>query len=260
MLHAWRLAFAHPETGRELSFACTPPRDFQEACLARGRLPQCIVVTGNPGSGKSTAAGLLSRLGVPCISADDLVAGYYAKGGEIASWLAQRLGPDILAEDGAVSREALMQAFEHSPGLRAETEKLAHAMVKGDIQDFFARAVREGWPRVLAEIPLYFECGWHKGAFSPEPLAVGVRAGLEVREARLARDRGWSRDKARAIEGWQWPEDRKTAACDLVVENRGSPADLEAAVTGTLLPALERLKEQEEARLAARLRDIWEQN
>ena len=48
------------------------------------------------------------------------------------------------------------------------------------------------------------------------------------------------------------------AACDLVVENRGNPADLEAAVTGTLLPALERLKAQEEAELAARLKDMWE--
>ncbi|MCR5170832.1 MAG: dephospho-CoA kinase [Desulfovibrio sp.] len=258
MLHAWRLALQHPETGRELAFACPPPQDFQETCLARGKLPQCLVITGNPGSGKSTVAGLLRRLHVPGISADELVAGYYAKGGELASWLAQRLGPDILADDGAVSRNALMQAFDQSPDLRAETEKLAHAMVKGDIQDFFARAVREGWPRVLAEIPLYFECGWHKSAFSPEPLAVGVQAGLEAREARLARDRGWSRDKARAIEGWQWPEERKMAACDLVVENRGNPADLEAAVTGTLLPALERLKAQEEAELAARLKDMWE--
>ena len=260
MLHAWRLAFRHPETGKELAFACVPPPDFQETCLARGRRPQCLVVTGNPGSGKSTLAGFLRGLGIPGISADELVAGYYAKGGELASWLCQRLGPGILGSDGAVSRETLMQAFGQSPDLRAETERIAHAMVKGDIQDFFARALREDWPMALAEIPLYFECGWHKGAFTPAPLAVGVRAGLEAREARLAGSRGWSRDKARAIEGWQWPEERKMAACDMVVENRGSVAELEAAVKETLLPRLLRLKAQEEAELATSLGNIWNQN
>ena len=257
MLHAWRLSFPHPSTGEELSFACAPPRDFRDACLARGRLPQCLVITGSPGSGKSTAAGMLKALGIPGISADELVAGYYAKGGELASWLFQRLGPEVLGAGGAVSREALMQAFERSPGLRRETEKLAHAMVRGDIQDFFAKAVREGWPRALAEIPLYFECGWHKGAFSPVPLAVGVGAGLEARKERLARDRGWSRDKADAIEGWQWPEEKKLAACDLALENRGSFAALEAQVKDALLPALDRMAAQAQAELAARLEDIW---
>jgi 23S rRNA pseudouridine1911/1915/1917 synthase len=35
-LHAWRLAFAHPATGRELVFTAPPPPDFQQALQAWG--------------------------------------------------------------------------------------------------------------------------------------------------------------------------------------------------------------------------------
>jgi 23S rRNA pseudouridine1911/1915/1917 synthase len=39
MLHAWRLAFPHPLSGRELEFEAPPPADFTavlEALRARG--------------------------------------------------------------------------------------------------------------------------------------------------------------------------------------------------------------------------------
>jgi len=36
MLHAWRLAFAHPMTGLPLSFTAPLPEDFRAAALAHG--------------------------------------------------------------------------------------------------------------------------------------------------------------------------------------------------------------------------------
>lgn len=50
-------------------------------------------------------------------------------------------------------------------------------------------------------------------------------------------DRGWSEDKAAALESWQWPEERKMAACHLVVDNSASPEAL-AETARLLLSAL----------------------
>ena len=120
-----------------MSFSCSPPDDFRACALFLGRMPQNLVITGNPGSGKSTVLAMLEEEGIPCVSADRLVHDYYGPGGEAAQWLARRLGPEILTEDGSVDRKALMAAFTAAPALRHETEQLCHTLVLGDIQDFF---------------------------------------------------------------------------------------------------------------------------
>lgn len=258
MLHAWHLSFSHPADGRPMHFTCPPPEDFRQCVLGLGEVTRTLVVTGNPGSGKSTLTQLLAERGIPTTSADDLVAGYYAKGGEIAAFLERNLGCGVLDEEGKVDRGVLMQAFEKSPDLRHTVEQLAHGLVLGDIRDFFARQAEARVPLACAEIPLYFECGWHRTGFDPRPLAIGVHAGLATRGGRLARTRGWDEGKIGAIEGWQWPEDKKMSACDLVVANEGTPQDLAEKVDGTLLPELARRAAENRGRLEARLAALWE--
>ncbi len=54
-LHAWRLGFTHPETGRSLRFVASPPADFQAALAAWGlRMPSDDATTVSP----EDAAGL----------------------------------------------------------------------------------------------------------------------------------------------------------------------------------------------------------
>ncbi len=257
MLHAWRLAFAHPFTNEELVFTLPPPADFQ-ACLAGlARRTQCLVLTGNPGCGKSTVLALFARGGCPCVSADELVAGYYGPGGAMSAWIAARLGPEALARNGSVDRGVLMTALEERPSFRRELETQAHALVRGDVQAFFDRARSERRVRCCAEIPLYFECGWHRGGFSPAPLSIGVSAGLERRRERLAASRGWTDAKTAAIEGWQWPEERKLAACDMVVDNAAGPEDLARRFEDGLVPGLDAILRREENAFARRMEEFW---
>ncbi len=256
MLHAWRLAFTHPFTGGKFVFTL-PPADFQ-ACLAGfARRTQCLVLTGNPGCGKSTLLALFAGTDVPCISADELVTGYYGPKGAMSSWIAARLGPEALAKDGSVDKTVLMARLKERPDFRRELEAQAHALVRGDIQAHFDRARAERSRRCCAEIPLYFECGWHKGGFTPAPLCIGVGAGLEQRKGRLAADRGWSEDKTAAIEGWQWPEERKLAACDIVVDNGGGPEELRRRFASELVPELDARLDREAAAFARRMDAFW---
>jgi 23S rRNA pseudouridine1911/1915/1917 synthase len=40
--------------------------------------------------------------------------------------------------------------------------------------------------------------------------------------------RGWTEEVIAGMESWQWPEDKKMAACDFVVDNSESLVELKA--------------------------------
>ncbi len=255
MLHAWRLAFIHPDSGEEMRFACPPPEDMPLAALAACRRMRRIVITGNPGSGKSALAEHLAARGLPTVSADALVANLYAPGGEAAAWLEQRCGGKVSAKDGSVDKAALLAAMRADPLLRHEVEETVHALVRIGIENFWHAQEAGGAPLAVAEVPLYFECGW-QNMFSPKPLSVGVHCPLSRRLRRIMDSRGWSEEKAAALEAWQWPEARKEAACDLLVDNSGAPEALEDAAHA-LLTRLERIRHEEEAAQWRRLEELW---
>lgn len=257
MLHAFHLQFTHPRTGESMEFTLPPPQDIIDCLLERVAETQCLVLTGNPGCGKSTVRQLFAEAGFPCVSADNLVTGYYGPGGALSSWLGTRFGEDVLREDGSVDKTKLMAVFSERPDVRHEVEELVHRLVRGDIQDFFDHCRQKHLVRAVAEIPLYFECGWHKRGFTPAPLSVGIRAGLEGRKERLARTRGWSDEKSAAIESWQWEEERKLAACDVVLNNTAGLDELRTSFNTVLLPRLDSAIACAQSSFRAALDELW---
>lgn len=258
MLHAFSLTVPHPAGDRELSLTLPPPKDFLDCLVRQAFATQTLVVTGNPGSGKSLVLRMMVRQGIPAISADELVKGYYQAGGEVAQWLCQRFGSDILDEAGSVDRTGLMAVFARSPDVRREVEELCHRLVLGDIRDFFASCQQERRELAVAEIPLYFECGWHKGRFVPAPLTLEVRAPLATRKTRLAAARNWSNEKIATIEHWQWDEEKKLSACDLVLDNTGNREKLEHRLEEEILPELERRRRERATRITTFFHGLWQ--
>ena len=240
MLHAWRLHFRHPLTGEDMDFCCPPPQDFLEAAANNARRMQRVVLTGNPGSGKSAVGAALRERGLPMISADAIVAQLYAPGGDGADHIARRWGSDLLDARGGVDKEALLALFRERPEVRREVEELFHALVRDAVERFWLDAEVRGESCAVAEIPLYYECGWHNGAFSPQPVAVAIHCPQASRFARLTRNRGWNDEKNALIESWQWPAERKEAAADLVLDNSGDLAMLARSVDRLLEQLAER--------------------
>lgn len=256
MLHAWRLQFPHPRSGELLDFMAAPsPGDFSEVILRTCRRMERIVITGNPGSGKSALREAMAALHIPTFSADADVAALYTRGGEAAAWLRTMKGETILAPDGAVDRQALMEALQDDAPFRMELEHVVHGLVRRNLEHFWEIEESNGARVAVAEVPLYFECGWQT-TFTPPPVSIGVACPRETRWQRLAAHRRWDEMKMATLESWQWPETRKLAACDLCVDNTG-PLEALATQARNVLETLAAQRQAQEAALCGHLEHLW---
>ena len=254
MLHARRLAFRHPESGQEMSFSLPLPADFRAALAVLLKEPVRLIITGLPGCGKSALLRALAARGLPTFSADASVDRLYAAGGPGWDLLHRRFnGRFTPIADAPVDRRALAAAMRENDALRREVEHLVHPLVEDELHAFWENNACA--PAAAAEIPLYFEAGWHKrdakilppakgSAAAPlpshacltpggrplparaaAPIIITVSCPENLRFARLA-ERGLSTEAARALTAWQWSEADKIKAGQLVLHNNGSLDDL----------------------------------
>jgi 23S rRNA pseudouridine1911/1915/1917 synthase len=224
MLHAFHLAFRHPETDEPVMLWRRPPEDF--CALLAGLRRECVRVgiVGMPGGGKSSLLGFLRRAGHPCFSADDAVAELYRPGGDGAAMIGQRFGGAYLRRDGGVDKAALFLAMKESGSVRREVMDLIHPMVRHRCETFF-RAHRDAMV-AYAEVPLLLEGGWHGDGMVD--MVAGVRCPEGRRTGELRRLRGIDEETLAVFDSWQWPEADKLAACDVIVDNDGGLDRLEA--------------------------------
>lgn len=244
MLHAWKLSFTHPGTGENLDFTLPPPEDFMTATLQYARQLKRVIITGNPGCGKSTFRKDLENLGYPGISADDIVANLYNKRSEVAEWLEFHNLNQCLLKGGAVDKTRLYDFFIANQSMRPEFEKYVHALVNEKIDEFWKLQAHSLC--AIAEIPLYFECSMQKN-YKPAPITVGIHCNKNERWQRLGQTRNWDTEKIKTIENWQLPESKKMSLCDKVISNEGSTTDLNNQALLFNMELKNSLKEQDKA-------------
>ncbi|CAK7071401.1 MAG: Dephospho-CoA kinase [Desulfovibrio sp.] len=228
MLHAWKLSFTHPETGETMTFYQRPPEDFTSLAIRLALPMQRVVVTGSPGGGKSTLTHALQGSGMPGWSADDAVRNLYEKDADGWYLLQRRFGQRFVPDENqGVDKKALFAAMLESEQLRLEVEHLVHPLVRHDLESFWREQEERGVSAAVAEIPLALETGWLKARqsdtqYGDSELLVTVYCPFAIRHERLAENRGWPESMIAAMESWQWPEDKKAQAADLVADNSGS--------------------------------------
>jgi 23S rRNA pseudouridine1911/1915/1917 synthase len=254
MLHAVHLRLEHPLTRTPMAFTARAPRDMRRLALQAARNLQRVGLTGSPGSGKSTLAAILEQKGVPVFSADACVAGLYEPGADGWLLLRARFGSRFTPCDTEpVDKKRLFAAMTTDPGLRREVMHLVHPLVAARLEEFFqANRCRRV---AVAEIPLLLEAG--EPFLKMVDVVVGIRATGYDRRDRLVGERGLPPQAADALESWQWPEDRKLAACDLVVDNPGHRRGLEHE-SGDMLARLRRLRGRHTVGLVRELSAIWD--
>lgn len=179
---------------------------------ATARRTRIIGLTGSIGMGKSTAARMLRRMGVPVFSADAFVHRLLNREGEAARTVAKAF-PGAAGTDGRVSRRALAAEVFDDPAALRRLEGILHPLVRAAEKRFIARQCLMRVPVAALEIPLLYETG----AEALCDAVVVLTAPAAVQEARVLSRPGMSRARLDAIRARQLSEREKCARADFVI-------------------------------------------
>ena len=169
-------------------------------------------LTGSIASGKSSVAAMFKELGAAVIDADYIVSELYAPGGGAAARLVPEF-QDAIA-DGAVDKQKLSAILKDKPHLFETLNGVIHPMVRQRIKEKVAQAASGEAPLAIVEIPLLFESGQH----TAYDIVVTVSAPRAVRKNRALQRAGMSEEKFDLIDARQWPDEKKAAQADFVID------------------------------------------
>ncbi len=175
-------------------------------------------LTGSIGMGKTTAANMLRRMGLPLHDADRAVHRLLATGGAAVTAV-EAAFPGVVS-DGATDREQLAaQVFEDRAALK-RLEGILHPAVRRTAHAFLGRQARAGRSLVVLDIPLLFETGGEALCNA----VVVVAAPPFVQHARVMARRGMTPARFQAILAKQMPNREKRRRADFVVHTGLSKA------------------------------------
>lgn len=253
MLHAYSLAFAHPESGEELSFTQAPPEDFIDMLKALDKSVQRVGLIGMPCGGKSTVLKILADQKVPTFSADESVARSYEKEGAGWELLRQRFGNRFINnESGSIDKPALFAAMRENEDLRREVMNIIHPIVQHDVEEFFKANTNA--PLAVAEVPLLLESGWHTKKLVEA--VIGVRCPEDKRTGELREKRGIAPDTLAVFDSWQWDEKSKLDCCTAIIENDADLNKLDSE-TARILEVLKELRKDRETSFENHLEKLF---
>jgi dephospho-CoA kinase len=182
-------------------------------------------LTGSIGMGKSTAAAMLRRLGVPVHDADATVHRLMGAGGAAVPRI-EALFPGV-TKNGAVDRPELGRRVFADPAALRRLEAILHPMVRDEERRFLARQRRRGVRLVVLDVPLLFETGGQRRC---DKVAV-VSAPAFLQAQRVLKRPGMTAARLAAVRAQQMPDAEKRRRADFVIP------------TGTgMAPALRRLR------------------
>ena len=187
--------------------------------------PVAVAITGGIGAGKSAALASFRRHGAATVSSDEIVHHLLASDPDVKRALVERLGEDILGDDGAPDRERIARRVFRDREALDFLEKLLHPLVSREYltwRDQLAQLPNP--PKVcVTEVPLLYEVGGEQ-RFDK---VVVITAPSKLREAR----RGGKKDDR---ESRLLPDREKAKRADFVYVNTGTPEELDAWVAGVM--------------------------
>jgi dephospho-CoA kinase len=182
-----------------------------------------IGLTGGIGSGKSTVSRLLAGHGAVIVDADAIAREVVEPGTPGLAAVVDAFGPEVLAPDGSLERPALAAVVFGDPEARRRLDAIVHPLVRARATEVAAAAPPGAV--VVHDVPLLVETG-QAAAYD---LVLVVEADPDTRVARLVQ-RGLTAEDARARMAAQATDEQRRAVADVVLDNSGTPDELEAQV------------------------------
>ena len=183
-------------------------------------------LTGGMASGKTTVSGFLKACGAAVVDADKIVHDLQQAGTLQTQEIAAKLGQNVLAEDGSLSRPALAKAIEADKSVLQFLEDVLHPAVRQEEKRQLQAAADAGHKLAVLDIPLLFETDAHK-------LCDGVavcHSPLEVRKERAFERAGMSEAKWQNLLNRRWKDADMLAEADFVVDTNTSLEDTQEQI------------------------------
>ena len=169
-------------------------------------------LTGSIGMGKSTAAAVLRRLGVPLYDADAEIHKMLGPGGAAVPAVLAAF-PGVDGESGGIDRRRLGPRVFGKPAELRRLEKILHPMVRAVERGWVARQRARRAKLVVLDIPLLFETD----RIDRVDGVIVVSAPTRLQRERVMRRPGMSPERFAAILASQLPDYDKRRRADFVV-------------------------------------------
>lgn len=193
------------------------------------RRPFVLGLTGSIGMGKSTAAAMLRRMGLPIWDADAAVHRLFRPGGAAVAAIAAAFPGTVT--NGAVDRQALgARVFGDHAALK-RLERIVHPLVWKADRRFRKLAAARRAPIIVMDVPLLFE----GGGFKRCDAVIVVSAPSLVQAQRVMKRPGMTRAKLDGILARQMADHEKRRRADFII-----PTGLGRAVTQRRLTGIVR--------------------
>ena len=183
-----------------------------------------IGLTGGIGSGKSEVARLLTERGAEIIDADLIVRELQQPGAEVYEKMIELFGSEVVAADKSLDRTAIAKKVFTDESLLKTLNQLVHPIVRR-VMNERVESFRDTDKVVVLDIPLLVE--------NPREGMSGlvvVDVDPEVAISRLVQFRHMNEDDARRRMASQASREDRLKVADRVIDNSGSPDELDAQV------------------------------
>lgn len=175
-----------------------------------------VGLTGGIGAGKTELLHAFAHEGLRTLSLDEVAHELSKKGRKGHKAVVRAFGKGVLRPDGELDRKAVAaRVFSDRRALK-RLEKALHPLILREMD----KDLKQAKGAAVVDVPLLFEAR----LADRFDLVVQVSAPLKSRRARVERRDGPGTFARRAAV--QWPQARREAAADVVIDNDGSLSDL----------------------------------
>lgn len=185
-----------------------------------------IGLTGGIGTGKSTVAGMLARMGAVILDADAIGKVVVEEDPEVLQELQTEFGHDIVDAQGRLKRQELGHRIFGDLQKVERLNQIVHPHLIARLKREEEKALRSGAPLVVVDAALIYEADLEEHFDH----IVVVTASLPQRLERVRNRDGFTDEQIMQRIQSQIPIEEKEKHADTVIRNDGSVDELETAV------------------------------
>ncbi|KAI0705892.1 CoaE-domain-containing protein [Cytidiella melzeri] len=185
-----------------------------------------VGLTGGIATGKSTVSAQLKSFGFPVVDADLVARQIVEPGTPVLARIVQHFGEDILHPDGTLNRPKLGSIVFNDESQRLVLNGITHPAIARNMFWSVVTYWLKGHRICIVDNPLLIEGGMYKWMGK----VVVVYCSPEIQMQRLRTRDSSTVEAASARIKAQLPTAQKLDYADIVVDNSGSPQDLQIQV------------------------------